>query len=187
MIPDLDDWASSSHRFRDFVEDGGETSGLVDNVPRSPETYDAIARLAFRILEPLHDQGFAPVITYGFCSPRRAPLVEAWRTYQPGDQHVGHELFDGRPICPRLGFAVDLKVRSAIDCFAALLELDYDRIYFYGDTRPIHVSVAPAGRLSSRVTVDMRDFHVKRRPKRRNPENFLRLLTEDRARKLPPG
>jgi hypothetical protein len=63
------------------------------------------------------------------------------------DQHAAHELNRlGRRVCDRLGAAVDFIVEDE-----SMLEVaqwlaantPFDRLYFYGDDKPIHVSCGP--------------------------------------------
>ncbi|WP_256360246.1 hypothetical protein [Methylomonas koyamae] len=63
------------------------------------------------------------------------------------DQHAAYELNSKKNlICPRLGAAVDFIVddenmREVADWIAE--NMPYDRLYFYGEDRPIHVSYGP--------------------------------------------
>jgi hypothetical protein len=85
------------------------------------------------------------------------------------DQHVVHELNRlGNPVCPRLGAAVDFIVEdeSMLEVAQWIVEnTSFDRLYFYGDDKPIHVSfgsehsrqvvrmvAGKSGRLVPRVT-----------------------------------
>ena len=179
-------FASLRFRFTDFFVDHGETSGRVDNVPKEQATFDAIEGMAGDVLEPLYDFNRGHLkITYGFCSPARARLVRAWDTCQSGDQHVGHELDrDWAPICKRLGFAVDIATPSSVATAIHVVEnLVWDRIYFYGDDRPLHISVPPLpSRFSNRkpvhIAVDMRNFPQVRPPQRvrGNPADWFRRV-----------
>ena len=85
------------------------------------------------------------------------------------DQHAGHELNQrGKLICRRLGCAVDFIVNdeSMLEVVQWVVKnTPFDRLYFYGDDKPIHVSYGPnndrqivqmlkteSGRLIPRVT-----------------------------------
>ena len=63
------------------------------------------------------------------------------------DQHAAHELNRlGKPICPRLGAALDFRVEDE-----SMLEVAqwvaantlFDRLYYYGDDQPLPVSHGP--------------------------------------------
>ena len=54
----------------------------------------------------------------------------------------------GALVCPRLGLAADFRVPGVDNREVALFvaeETAFDRIYFYGPDRPVHVSVGPEG------------------------------------------
>lgn len=58
----------------------------------------------------------------------------------------GLDVYKGNLICPRLGAAVDFIVedenmREVADWIAA--NTPFDRLYFYGEDRPVHVSFGP--------------------------------------------
>ena len=61
------------------------------------------------------------------------------------DQHASHELnLKGQPICERLGFAADFIVPSfsILDVARYIVSsLRFDRRYYYGCERPLHVSL----------------------------------------------
>jgi len=85
-------------------------------------------------------------LTFGFCSPELAKEIPG-RIDPKRDQHAAHELNRrGNPVCERLGAAVDFIVEDE-----SMLEVaqwivghtPFDRLYFYGDDLPIHVSYGP--------------------------------------------
>lgn len=85
-------------------------------------------------------------LTHGFCSAELSRAIPA-RIAPKLDQHAACELNRRRlPICPRMGAAVDFIVE-----FESMLEVaqwvvkncNSDRLCYYGDDRPIHVSVGP--------------------------------------------
>ena len=90
------------------------------------------------------------VLSAGIGTPRAAPgerrRVVTFRN-KTLDQHAGHEKNRlGRPICDRGGLAVDLRVpgvdsKTVADWIVA--NTPYDRLYYYGADRPLHVSVGP--------------------------------------------
>jgi hypothetical protein len=138
--------------YRDFVE-CGETwqRTRVDNAPRRPETYAAISDLCYFVLDRVVDQ-FGPIkLTYVFASAALDSLVHKKatpaNTTRDRDQHAGCELNrNGKPYCPRLGQGVDFIVpgRGSLEVAQWILaHTPFDRLYFYSDTRPFHVSYGP--------------------------------------------
>jgi hypothetical protein len=150
-IPDLDTPCGRHFTYRQLIE-CGETqvrTGL-PNRPREPDSYTALYELAANILDPLIDYFGMIRLTYGFCSPELARRIPG-RIAPALDQHAAHELNRrGRPVCPRLGAAVDFRVDDEDMEEVArwiMANLPFDRLYVYGRDRPIHVSYSerPAG------------------------------------------
>ncbi len=118
----------------------------VSNVPKEQDTWQAIARLANVILDPLVDH-FGPLeLTYGFASPELARRIDA--CIAPSlDHHAGSERSSaGRLVCSRRGMACDLRIPGLSATMVAryiAAKLPFDRLYLYGDERPLHVSVGP--------------------------------------------
>jgi len=85
-------------------------------------------------------------LTYGFASAALTKHVGA-RIAPKLDQHSGCEVTArGQLICSRRGAAVDFLVRDEDMREVARWIRDhcqFDRLYFYGVDRPIHVSVGP--------------------------------------------
>ena len=138
--------------FSDLVECGATWRRLdgaghgVTNLPTQAATWIAIAELSQNILDPLLDHYGSVDLTYGFAGPSLtrhirsgiAPLL---------DQHAGCERrAGGLPVCDRLGQACDLRV-PGIGSFEVARwiydHLSFDRLYLYGDHRPLHVSYGP--------------------------------------------
>lgn len=146
-LPRLDDPCGHHFRYRDFIV-CGETQARtgLPNLPQQVETYTAFAQLATRILDPLIDYFGPIVLTYGFCSRELAKHVPG-RTTPKLDQHASHELnTHERPICARGGAAVDFFVtdESMLEVAQWIVRhTPFDRLYFYGDDRPLHVSCGP--------------------------------------------
>lgn len=155
-VVDLDRSCGRHLRFRDLIE-AGETwrRVRVPNLPQEAGTVAALQRLARDVLDPAIDE-FGPIeITYGFASQELTRHVPG-RIDPSLDQHAGHELRrDGRPICRRLGAAADFRFAGLCSRVLAAwiaLNVPFDRLYFYGSDRPIHVSVGPE---ESRAVVSM--------------------------------
>lgn len=144
---DLDQRCGLHLTLRDLVE-AGETwkkTGIA-NIPQQPDTLVALRRLAEDILDPVITKFGHLDVTYGFASPTLTRCIRA-RIDPSRDQHAGHELKpDGTPVCPRLGQAADFRVDGACSGRVAAWiasTLPFDRLYFYGPDRPLHVSVGP--------------------------------------------
>lgn len=89
-------------------------------------------------------------LSYGFSSPELARRIPS-RIAPKLDQHAACELNrHGQPVCPRLGAAVDFLVEDEdMEDVARwiIANLPFDRLYYYGKDRPVHVSHSgtPAG------------------------------------------
>tara|TARA_B100001059_G_C17710043_1_gene514944 strand:- start:85 stop:630 length:546 start_codon:yes stop_codon:yes gene_type:complete len=135
---------SKYFKYIDFIQ-ASDTQKKVnlDNVPKQEKTFKNIEYLAKKILDPVFEE-FGPIeITYGFCSHNLQKHIK--RNVAPKlDQHAGSELNSrGNLICQREGFAVDFKIKninSTIVSEFVIRKTNFDRLYFYGNTRPIHVS-----------------------------------------------
>jgi hypothetical protein len=153
------------------------------------ETYMALEKLAFEALDPVMDHFGRIHLTYGFCSSELAKRIPGGIAPQV-DQHAGHELNSrGQPICGRLGAAADFTVpnRNMLTVAAWIaVNTSFDRLYFYGRDRPLHVSVGPNNK---RQVIDVRTrSDGKRIP--RNISNWAHffgpeLITQPGARSPP--
>lgn len=146
-IPSLDDKCGSNFCFRDFIECGETWERLhPDNYPKSAESFNALCDLARTVLDPIVEYYGSIKLTYGFAGTALTRYIPA-RIAPHLDQHAACEVGrGGRHICRRLGAAVDFLVeyedmREVAVWIAS--NCDFDRIYFYGSDRPIHVSVGP--------------------------------------------
>jgi hypothetical protein len=146
MLPAITDKCGSHLTYRDFIECAETWRRLrIDNVPRRPATYVAMRDLCANVLDPVIDH-FGPIeLTYGFASAALSKLVQ--NVTLDADQHVGCELNrSGRPFCRRLGQSVDFRVpkRGSLEVAHWVVEnTAFDRLYFYADDRPFHVSFGP--------------------------------------------
>ena len=146
-IPDLDDPCGRFLTFRQMIE-CGETqarTGLA-NAPMQPESYTALVDLAEHVLDQVIDYFGMIRLTYGFCSPQLAKEIPG-RIDPKLDQHAAHEKNRlGTPICSRLGAAVDFIVDDENMQEVAqwvVTNTPFDRLYFYGEDKPIHISYGP--------------------------------------------
>jgi len=146
-LPDLDLPCGRNFSFRDIIE-CGETweTERIENTPIQPKTYDAIRALCKEVLDPVFAEFGEVNLTYGFASGALTRKIDG-RIAPNLDQHAGYELNSrGNPICDRLGMAADFTVpgNSSRELAHWVYEnCNFDRIYFYEDDRPIHVSVGP--------------------------------------------
>lgn len=146
-VRSLDASASLRFTYRDLSE-CSETwrRTRLENRPQAEETFAAIEALAREVLDPLVERFGQVTLTYGFASPALTHAVG--RGVAPRlDQHAGHErTAGGELICPRLGQAADLIVPSRSSWEVARFIVDetpFDRLYLYGEDRPVHVSHGP--------------------------------------------
>jgi hypothetical protein len=144
---DIDARCGRHLRFRDLVY-AGETwrRTQAPNLPEQAGTIEAMLCLTEQILDPVIDE-FGPIeITYCLGSRGLTKLIPG-HIDPSRDQHAGHEQKrNGQPICRRFGQAVDFRVDGICSGkIAAWIarHLHFDRIYFYGSDRPLHVSAGP--------------------------------------------
>jgi hypothetical protein len=121
------------------------------NEPQKAETWAALEQLCDTILEPVAARFGLPQLTYGFASLALFLHIPKG-TARALDQHAACELGrSGTPVCPRMGAAVDFAVPSVSSLEIANWiadNLPFDRMYFYGTDRPLHVSVGPDNKKS---------------------------------------
>jgi DNA phosphorothioation-associated putative methyltransferase len=146
-LPSLDDPCGSNFTYRDLIVCGDTAinSGL-SNLPKQKDSYVALSKLATNVLDPVIDYFGMIILTYGFCSPELAKRIPN-RIAPDRDQHCCHELNkNDEYICSRLGAAVDFIVEFE-DMFDVTQwirkNLKFDRLYFYGSDRPLHISYGP--------------------------------------------
>jgi hypothetical protein len=177
VCPGLDEFCGRYFSYRDFIECGEtQTRTQIANIPIQPASYTALAQLARSVLDPLIDYFGMIRLTYGFCSRELVKAIPG-RIAPRLDQHAAYELNSRRqPVCPRLGAAVDFIVddESMLEVAQWIVaNTAFDRLYFYGDARPLHVSIGPE---HSREIVLMRAASGGRLvPRVMGRENFLRL------------
>lgn len=122
------------------------------NIP-SVESAVLLEKLTRDILLPLTTKFGVIKITYGFTSPELARYIQ--RVSPQGtapqlDQHACTEVnTKGKHICSRPGAACDFIVQGYEERMHEVAQficqqLSFDRLYFYGRNRPIHISVSDA-------------------------------------------
>ncbi|KUY48845.1 DNA phosphorothioation-associated putative methyltransferase [Burkholderia sp. RF2-non_BP3] len=155
-IPPLDQKCGRYFTYRDLVE-CGETQAAHDigNMPVEPESFNALFDLAHHVIDPVIDYFGMVKLTFGFCSPTLAAQIKG-RISPKLDQHAAHERTRrGGYICERLGAACDFVVED--EDMAMVVEwiidnVEFDRLYFYGRHRPIHISYSST---PARQVIDM--------------------------------
>jgi hypothetical protein len=143
-IPDLDDLCGDNLTYRQLIECGEtQTATGIQNLPKQPDSYTALYELAKNVLDPVIEYFGMIQLTYGFCSHELAKHIPA-RIAPKLDQHAAHELNSKKnSICERLGAAVDFIIEDENMNEVAewiMQNTPFDRLYFYCDNRPIHVS-----------------------------------------------
>ncbi|NEX21273.1 DNA phosphorothioation-associated putative methyltransferase [Thiorhodococcus mannitoliphagus] len=146
-IPELDEPCGRFLSFRQLIECGEtQASTGLANLPKQPESYNALLELAEQLLDPVIDYFGMIRLTYGFCSPELAKAIPG-RIDPKRDQHAAHERNRlGNPVCERLGAAADFLVEDESMLEVAqwvVANTPFDRLYFYDDDLPIHVSHGP--------------------------------------------
>lgn len=179
MSINIEKICSPNFNYSDFLT-CSETHRIakVSNIPEQHLTYSFIKQLANDILEPCLKQFGVLKLTYGFCNQSLAREIKkrGGGIYPPLDQHAGMELKDnGDLISPRGGFAADFHCfpTASIDVAKYIVkELNFDRLYYYGSKRPLHVSV---NKQFVRKIVIMQKAVSKTVPKQIREEAFLNI------------
>ena len=140
----MDEYCSKHFRYKDILYcSSTQKETQVKNIPEQAATLVDICLLARSILDPLHEQFGSLELTYGFCSQLLSKHIKS-RISPKLDQHAGSELNSaGNRICERGGMAVDFIVRGLSSLVVAkwiISNLDFDRLYFYGEDKPLHIS-----------------------------------------------
>lgn len=181
-IPNLDDFCGVNFKYRNFVECGETQKRLgLKNIPLNPETYNSLLVIATDILDPVIDYFGSIQLTYGFSSTDLTKHIDG-RIAPKLDQHAGHECNRmGRPICERGGAAVDFIVEDEDMLEVAqwiAKQCNFDRIYFYGKDRPIHVSVS-ASPVRQITIMQASSVSSRQIPKTLTVENFVSFQAKD--------
>jgi hypothetical protein len=146
-VPDLDEPCGQYLTYRQLIE-CGETQATtkISNLPKNPASYTALLELAIGIIDPVIEYFGGIKLTYGLCTAELARHIPG-RVAPELDQHAASELKrGGRPICERGGAAVDFVVQDENMEEVAhwvIANLSFDRLYFYGRDKPLHISFGP--------------------------------------------
>ena len=175
----INDKCSKYFSYIDFIECSDTQKKVqIDNSPKELKTYEAISYLATTIMDPIFEQFGQPQITYGLCSQNLQKHIK--KSVAPSlDQHAGSERNSkGNLICPREGFAVDFKIENiTTDRVARYIveNLEFDRLYFYGIDRPLHVSANSEA--PKRAIVVFNNLEHVRTPKNMSASKFIDFLS----------
>jgi hypothetical protein len=122
----------------------------IDNSPKEVESIKSILMLVETVLLPVSKKFGEIKITYGFVSPELNRYIQrnsSSGTYPSTDQHAASELNQANnQICNRHGLACDFIVNGYEKQVGQIMlfivnNLDFDKIYYYGNDKPLHVSV----------------------------------------------
>ena len=122
----------------------------IDNSPKEVESIKSILMLVETVLIPVSKKFGEIKITYGFVSPELNRYIQrnsSSGTYPSTDQHAASELNQANnQICNRQGLACDFIVNGYEKQVGQIMlfivnNLDFDKIYYYGKDKPLHVSV----------------------------------------------
>ena len=123
----------------------------IDNIPNE-QSINAISDLCSNILLPIQNKFDEISVTYGLTSHS---LLKEIQKLNPNhiapklDQHASYEVNTrGNIICNRGGCACDIFVAGFENNMYEVAKwaadnLPFDRIYLYGNDRPVHISFGP--------------------------------------------
>ncbi|PML39510.1 hypothetical protein BCT77_10785 [Vibrio breoganii] len=124
----------------------------VGNNAPNPDSKLSLEQLVSQILVPIEAQLGEVTISYGFNNSELNRYIQRISPRDTGpkeDQHAASELnLAGNRICTRDGAACDLWVKGFEDKMHLVAKfitehLPFDRLYYYGSDRPIHISFGP--------------------------------------------
>lgn len=176
MIPKISDKCSKYFRFKDFFEcsDTYKISSI-PNIPKELETYEAIKYFSSEILDKVRDSFGDVVLSYGFCNFELSKVIKK-NIFPKTDQHAGFEKNSkGNLICERKGFASDFKIEGLSSLILAQWIVEncmFDRLYFYGEDRPVHVST---NLIPTKKIVLMKFYKTRRVPQNISEADFLNM------------
>jgi hypothetical protein len=161
----------------------------IDPFPQNTDSIIAIKELNQKIIDPIinHFGREQFCLTYGFCSKdlkkflaQKDPItgIKNGRVDPKIDQHLSYELNkNGKYFCQRLGASCDflIKNKPSNQVIDWILEqkLPFDSLYYYGETRPIHISYGLEHKR------DIWGFTSTGQPTRKNIQHWLKLAHPD--------
>jgi hypothetical protein len=172
--PSLDRQCGQNLTFRQLIECGQTQSRLgIPNLPLNPASYNALFDLCTNILDPVIAYFGSIKLTYGFSSHALTSKIKG-RIAPKLDQHSAHECNRlGNPICERLGAAVDFIVEdeNMLEVAQWIVEnTKFDRLYYYGSDRPIHISFSE--KPAHQITLMIPSRYGRQLPKTIDQEQF---------------
>ncbi len=172
----LTEKCSKYFTYADLVNCGESALSIkIDNRPLEDLSWISLSNLAKEILDPVYEKFGRIYLTYGFCSHNLSKKIKS-NIYPSLDQHSCMEINSkGNIICNRGGAAADFLVSgiSSIDIARwIVMNLSFDRLYYYGKSLPIHVSYSarPNGSI---VLMRLEPSSGKKIPMNIKPKKFL--------------
>lgn len=123
----------------------------IDNTPNE-QSLISLNILCSNILLPIQNEFGEVSVTYGFTSHSLLKEIQKFNPIHIApklDQHASNEVNSkGKLICDRGGAACDIFVVGFENKMHEVAKwaadnLPFDRIYLYGNDRPIHISIGP--------------------------------------------
>ncbi len=123
----------------------------INNIPKQQDTISALTQLTNELIMPIEQVFGIVTITYGFTSSELCRYIQKHSpkgTATKLDQHASFELnTQQNRINLRDGAACDFIVNTYKHKMGLVVQyicdnLNYDKIYYYGEDRPIHASVS---------------------------------------------
>lgn len=128
----------------------GKHAISLNNIPKESESIESTIMMIETVLLPICKGLGNVTITYGFVSSELNKYIQknsSSGTYPSIDQHAASELNNlNNHICKRHGLACDIIVSGYEERMEEVVlfivkNLSFDKVYFYGKNRPLHVSV----------------------------------------------
>ena len=130
-----------------------------DLTPKDAKSIKDLEALMSDVLTPIVKRYGGFLLTHGFTGYEVIKKIKS-RIAPELDQHAASEKNPrGKQICKRGGCSVDLVLPSGGSLELArfiIAELPFDRLYFYAEDKPIHVSHNISGNVRSIVRFDFR-------------------------------
>ena len=169
---------STHFHYSDFILCGDAyNKSNIDNSPRENGSYEAISLLSAKLMDPIVGKFGSIILTSGFRSSLLLRHIK--KRFAPRiDQHCALEKNSkGKLICQRAGAAADFyhQTVNSLDISKYIVSsLPFDRLYYYGDDKPLHVSYGPdhAHKISNMVFRAHKDRYY---PRNISREDFLKL------------